>query len=60
MAINLKSKVSIFNKSTQELADIFYIPNDHKITKVIEIMRTQNLADSDSTFLKIYDFYFCK
>lgn len=60
MEINLKSKVSVFNKSTQELADIFYIPNDDKITKVIEIMRIQNFADNDSSFLKIYDFYFCK
>lgn len=36
----------------QELADIFYILNDNKITKVIEIMRTKKWQIVMQAFLK--------
>ncbi|WP_436937906.1 hypothetical protein [Staphylococcus xylosus] len=58
MKINFTFTFSVFDKTSKEIADLCNIPNDQRIQKVIQIMKKQNISDTDFEFLKLYDFYF--
>ncbi|PTK89008.1 MULTISPECIES: hypothetical protein [Staphylococcus] len=58
MTINFTFTFSVFDKTSKEIADLCNITNDQRIQKVIQIMKKQNISDTDFEFLKLYDFYF--
>ena len=58
MTINFEFTFSVFDKTSQEISDLCDIPNDQRIRKTIQIMKMENIYDTDFEFLKVYDFYF--
>ncbi|MEK3644994.1 hypothetical protein [Aeribacillus sp. FSL M8-0235] len=58
MTINFVFTFSVFDKTSNEIAELCNIPNDQRIQKTIKIMKDQNISDIDFEFLKIYDSYF--
>ncbi|MDW8568845.1 hypothetical protein [Staphylococcus shinii] len=58
MTINFEFTFSVFDKTSQEISDLCDIPKDQRIRKTIQIMKMENISDTDFEFLKLYDFYF--
>ncbi len=57
ITINFEFTFSVFDKTAQEISDLCDIPNGQRIIKTIQIMKKQNISDTDFEFLKLYDFY---